>query len=522
MTIQQSPVPEQKHDDTAVVEVCNPANGSVVGIVPDMSAEAVSQLAAQLRSAQPAWEAVGPRERAKYLRRWLDWIVDHEDHLLGLVHQEAGKSWGDAQLELMVCMEIINYYTRNAAKFLADETRRPHNLASLTKHLRIRYRPYQLVGVITPWNYPLAMPMVDVPQALLAGAAVLSKPSEETPLAWAECVRGWTEEIGAPPVLGCVTGRGGAGKAVVDLVDMVQFTGSTRTGRQVSVRCAERLIPASLELGGKDAMIVLSDAPVQRAVRGAIWGGLFNAGQTCISVERLYVEEPIYQEFTSLLVNEVRKLRQDHDSPGDFSAELGALANETQMAIVEQQVADAVAKGARVLSGGTRSEHGLFYPPTVLVDVDHTMACMRDETFGPLLPVMKVANEEEAIALANDSNYGLSSSIWTTSRERGQRVSRRIEAGAVNVNNAMVNAFQFPLPMGGWKESGLGHRMGGPDGIRKYCRQQSFVSEKINFGTEIHWYPYTQRKARLTSRVLRLIEMHDWPRRLGRKPKATE
>jgi acyl-CoA reductase-like NAD-dependent aldehyde dehydrogenase len=175
-----------------------------------------------------------------------------------------------------------------------------------------------------------------------------------------------------------------------------------------------------------------------------------------------------------------------------------------------------------VLSGGTRSEHGLFYPPTVLVDVDHTMACMRDETFGPLLPVMKVANEEEAIALANDSNYGLSSSIWTTSRERGERVSRRIEAGAVNVNNAMVNAFQFPLPMGGWKESGLGHRMGGPDGIRKYCRQQSFVSEKINFGTEIHWYPYTQRKARLTSRVLRLIEMHDWPRRLGRKPKATE
>jgi acyl-CoA reductase-like NAD-dependent aldehyde dehydrogenase len=512
--------PDQKHDDTPVVEVRNPADGSVVGVVADMSADQVSQLAGQLRSAQPAWEALGTRARARHLRNWLDWIVDNQDHLLGLVHQEAGKSWGDTEIELMVCMEVINYYTKHAATFLADERRRPHGLASLTKNLRIRYRPYQLIGVITPWNYPLGMPMVDIPQALLAGASVLSKPSEETPLAWAECVRGWTEEIGAPPVLGCATGRGGAGKAVVDVVDMVQFTGSTKTGRQISLRCAERLIPASLELGGNDAMIVLSDAPVQRAVRGAIWGGLFNSGQTCISVERLYVEEPVYQEFTSRLVNEVRMLRQDHDSPGSYSAELGALANESQMAIVERQVADAVAKGARVLSGGKRAERGLFYPPTVLVDVDHTMDCMREETFGPLLPIMKVADEEEAIALTNDSNYGLGSSLWTTSKERAERVSRRIEAGAVNVNNAMANAFQFPLPMGGWKESGLGHRMGGPDGIRKYCRQQSFVSEKVNLRTEMHWYPYTRRKARLTSRLLRLIEMHDWRRRLGRNPKA--
>ena len=186
------------------------------------------------------------------------------------------------------------------------------------------------------------------------------------------------------------------------------------------------------------------------------------------------------------------------------------------MAIVERQVADAVSKGARVLIGGKRAERGLFYPPTVLVDVDHAMACMREETFGPLLPIMKVADEQEAVALANDSNYGLTCSVWTTSKERAKRVSKRIEAGSVNVNNVMTNAFQFPLPMGGWKESGLGHRMGGPDGIRKYCRQQAVVGEKINIGNESHWYPHTQRKARLTSRVLRLIEMHDWRRRRGR------
>jgi acyl-CoA reductase-like NAD-dependent aldehyde dehydrogenase len=259
---------------------------------------------------------------------------------------------------------------------------------------------------------------------------------------------------------------------------------------------------------------------MQRAVGGAIWGGLFNSGQSCVAVERIYVEEPVYDEFTSRVVEEVGKLRQGHDSPGSFSAEFGALANEGQMAIVERHVGDAVAKGARVLTGGKRSEHGLFYPPTVLVDVDHTMACMREETFGPLLPIMKVSDEAEAIALANDSNYGLASSVWTTSKERAERVGRRIEAGGVNVNNAMTHVFQFPLPMGGWKESGLGYRMGGPDGIRKYCRKQAFVSERVNLSTEMHWYPYSSRKARLTSTVLRLVEMHDWRRRLGLKPKG--
>jgi acyl-CoA reductase-like NAD-dependent aldehyde dehydrogenase len=517
------------HDKTAggtaalpaggLVEVRNPADQSLVDTVPDQSADEVRALADQLRAAQPGWEALGPQGRAVHLRRWLDWIVDNQDRILGLVHREAGKSWGDAQLELLVCMEVINYYTKHGAEFLAEETRRPHGPASATKNLRIRYRPYELVGVITPWNYPLGMPMLDVPQALMAGAAVLTKPSEETPLGWAEVVRGWNEEIGAPPVLGCVTGRGDTGKAVVDVVDMVQFTGSTKTGRQIGIHCAERLIPVSLELGGKDAMIVLSDAPLQRTVRGAIWAGLFNSGQSCVAVERIYVEDSVYDEFTSRLVDEVNKIRQGHDAAGSFSTDIGALANEAQMAIVERQVDDALTRGARILTGGKRAERGLFYPPTVLVDVDHTMACMREETFGPLLPIMKVSSEDEAIALANDSNYGLGASVWTVSKERGERVGRRIEAGGVNINNAMMHVFQFPLPMGGWKQSGLGHRMGGPDGIRKYCRAQAVVSEKLNLPTETQWYPYSPRKARISGAVLRLLEMHDWRRRLGRRAK---
>jgi acyl-CoA reductase-like NAD-dependent aldehyde dehydrogenase len=506
-------------DDTAVsarVEVRNPANGSLVGTVPDLSNDDVSERAAKLRAAQPAWQALSPKARARHLLDWLDWIVDNSDRLLGLVHREAGKSWGDAQIELLVCMEVINYYAKNGEKFLADESRQPHGPASLTKKLRIRYRPYQLVGVITPWNYPLAMPMMDIPGALMSGAAVLSKPSEETPLAWAEVVRGWNEEIGAPPVLGCATGRGGTGRAVVDAVDMVQFTGSTATGKRIGMRCAERLIPSSLELGGKDAMIVLSDAELDRTIRGAVWGGLFNGGQSCIAVERIYVEEPIYDEFLRRLVSAVEEVRIGHDDQGSFTTEFGAMATENQLAIVERQVADAVSKGARVLTGGQRLDSGLFYPPTVLVDVDHSMACMREETFGPLLPIMKVRDQSEAVRLANDSEYGLASSVWSSSPTRSEWVAERIEAGGVNINNAMINVFQFPLPMGGWKNSGLGHRFGGAYGVRKFCRQQAVVSERVPMKNEVHWYPYSAKKNRIVAAALRLIEMNDWKRRLGR------
>lgn len=500
---------------SALVDVKNPADGSIVGSVPNMDAGAVAELAQRLREAQPGWEALGPQGRKSFLLAWLNWIVDNKDRILGLVHQEAGKSWGDAQIEILVAVEVINYYAEHGEVFLREESPSPHNASAITKKLRHLRRPYQLVGVITPWNYPLGMPFMDVPGALMAGAAVLTKPSEETPLAWQEVVRGWNECIGAPPVLGVATGLGETGQSVVDQVDMVQFTGSTATGRKIGVRAAERLIPASLELGGKDAMVVLADADLDRAVGGAIWGGLFNSGQSCIAVERIYVEEPAYDEFVRRLVDAANDLRVGHDAPGSFETDYGALANDAQMAIVERHVADAVAKGARVLTGGRRAEKGLFYPPTVLVDVDHSMSAMTEETFGPLLPVMKVSGEAEAVRLANDSPYGLGASVWTSSRERADRVGRQLEAGGVSLNNALANVFQLPLPMGGWKSSGLGNRFGGPNGVHKYCRSQALVSERVHFKKELHWYPHTSRKAAITDHALRLIGMHDWRRRLG-------
>jgi acyl-CoA reductase-like NAD-dependent aldehyde dehydrogenase len=472
-------------------------------------------MAARLRSAQPAWEALGARGRSIHLLRWLDWLLDNERRILTLVQQETGKSWADASMEMAVVIDVINYFTKNAEGFLADRKVKPAGPANSVRRLRVQVRPQQLVGLITPWNGPLAGPMMDVAGALVAGAAVLCKPSEVTPLAWSEAVRGWNEEIGAPHVLGCVTGGGAAGAAVVDQVDMVMFTGSVRTGRAIAVRCAERLIPCSLELGGKDAFIVLADADIERAAGAAVWGGMTNSGQACVGVERVYVESAVYDEFVALVTAKVKALRQGMDAPGSFACDIGAMVTAAQVDIVTDHVNDAVAKGARILCGGERSEEGNFFEPTVLIDVDHSMTCMRDETFGPTLAIMRVADAEEAIALANDSDYGLSSSLWTRDRETADRLSRRIEAGSVSVNNAIVATFQMPIPMGGWKNSGLGTRFGGANGVLKYCRQQSVVEERFSLKSEPLWYPVLPGKARLIGRAARLLGAHDWRRRLG-------
>lgn len=497
-------------------EVRCPADGRVVGTVSWQGADDVVAVARDLRAAQPAWEALGPRERSRHLRRWLDWLLDNERRVIGLVQAETGKSWSDSAVEMQVAVDVINYFTGNAERFLADRKVAPAGLPNKVRRLRVRHRPYQLVGLITPWNGPLAGPMMDVVGALVAGAAVLSKPSEVTPLTWAAAVEGWNE-IGGPPVLACVTGDGTAGAAVVEQVDMVMFTGSVATGRRIAARAGERLIPCSLELGGKDPMIVLADADLERAAGGAVWGAMMNGGQACISVERVYVEAPVHDEFVAKVVEKVRAIRQGMDAPGAFATEIGSMVTPAQLEVVERHVADAVAKGARVLVGGRRGAgEGSYFEPTVLVDVDHSMDCMREETFGPTLPIMKVADEHEALRMANDSDFGLSSSLWTRDRRRADRLSRLIEAGSVSINNALVAVFQMPVPMGGWKQSGLGTRFGGAEGVLKYCRRQSVVSERIELTAELNWFPVVPARSELMGRIVRFLGAHDWKRRLGR------
>ncbi|WP_205698779.1 aldehyde dehydrogenase family protein [Conexibacter sp. SYSU D00693] len=496
-----------------------PADGRVVAEVKDHTPDEVGAIAQELRLAQPAWAASGFDERARWLGRWRDWVLDHQERLLELLQQEAGKSYGDASIEILAAVEVINYYVGHGKDFLADEHPRPAGLANQVKRLRVRHHPHQLVGVITPWNYPLAMPFMDVPQALLAGCAVLSKPSEETPLAWQEAVRGWQEDLGAPNVLACTTGLGPTGASVVDTVDMVQFTGSTATGRKIGARCGERLIPASLELGGKDPMIVLADADLERAANGAIWGGFFNGGQSCTAVERVFVEAPVYDRFVALVVEKARALRQGMDTPGSYATDFGAIANEKQVQLIDRHVQEAVARGARAVTGGRRGEH-CNYPATVLLDVDTGMACMQEETFGPTLPIMRVADVDEAVDRANETDYGLSASVWTKDAAKAEWVADRLQAGAVNHNDAMMNVFQFPVPHGGWRSSGVGSRFGGAGGIRKYTHPQVYVTARVEPKTEMHWYPHTRRKGRLTAVMLPLIAARDWRRRLGLKARS--
>jgi betaine-aldehyde dehydrogenase len=269
-----------------------------------------------------------------------------------------------------------------------------------------------------------------------------------------------------------------------------------------------------VELGGKDPAIVLADADLARAANGIAWGGLLNSGQACISIERIYVEAPVYDEFVALLTAKVASIRQGTDD-GSYSADVGTLATGQQVEIVRSHVADAVANGATIALGGKATGCGQFFEPTVLLDVDNSMACMREETFGPTIPVMKVADVDEAIRLANDSPYGLSATVWTTNIIRAQEIARRLEVGGVNINDAYTNLFCFPLPHGGWKSSGLGSRLGGAAGIRKYCRQQAITTPRFPAMTnELLWYPYSRGRGRTVAALLRLLVARDVRRRL--------
>jgi succinate-semialdehyde dehydrogenase/glutarate-semialdehyde dehydrogenase len=367
-----------------------------------------------------------------------------------------------------------------------------------------------VVGVITPWNFPFVLSLNPTAQALMAGNAVVLKPSEVTPFS-ASLVGEVLAAAGLPEgIFGLVLGDGETGAALVEAGDdKISFTGSVRTGRRVAEACGRSLTPCTLELGGKDPMIVCADADLERAARGAVYGAFANSGHVCTSTERVYVVDEVADEFTRRCVEEAAKLRQGAE--GEF--DVGAIIWPPQLQIIDDHVRDAVEKGARVLAGGRRNpdQKGLFFEPTILTDVNHDMAIMRDETFGPVLPIMRVADEAEALRLANDTRYGLNASVWTKNRHKGLELARAIESGCAVVNDCMITYGVTESPFGGVKDSGIG-RVNGELGLKGYCQTQSIVIDRWGGKSEPLWYPYTEKKFKLFRRMMRFL----WGTSIGR------
>jgi acyl-CoA reductase-like NAD-dependent aldehyde dehydrogenase len=488
-------IEEQVQVDVAAPEVAvpavrefaveNPATGEVIAHCPDLGAEEIAAMARRAREVQPAWDALGFEGRGRILKRMQKWVIDHQEEVIAVIRSETGKTYEDALIaEISYGAAAFGFWATNAEKYLAEEKVKSSAILVKGKKLRLRYNSF---GDCIP--------------ALAAGNSVILKPSEITPLTSLKLAEG-LKECGIPDgVFQVATGLGATGAALVDEVDMIMFTGSTATGKKVMKTAADTLTPVSLELGGKDPMIVLADADVDRAANTALYYGMLNGGQTCISIERVYVEAPVYDEFVAKVTDKARALRQGNGAAG--TADVGSMTFPPQVDIVERHVEDAKAKGARVVVGGSRGHHdkGYWYEPTVLVDVDHTMLAMTEETFGPTLPIMKVRDEEEAIELANDSPYGLGASVFGKDTGHAEAVARRIDAGAVCVNDALVNYSALELPMGGAKASGLGTRHGA-GGIRKYCQQQAVLITPLALKKDPHMYPYN---AKMTGRLSKLF-----------------
>ena len=476
---------------TRTVTSVNAATREVLHEFASASEKEVRTAVDKARIAQSMWRKFGIQKRLVILRKFQQLVQERKSEIAKLITQEAGKPCVEALLtEVLVVLDASSFLIENAYSLLRDEPVTHGNLALKTKSGRLVREPYGVVGIISPWNYPFSIPATESLAALVAGNAVVLKPSEFTSLTALQ-LRSLLHQAGVPnDAFQVVVGDGITGKALTEsAIDKLIFTGSVPTGKRAAQEAAARLLPVTLELGGKDPMLVLEDANVDVASSGAVWGAFVNAGQACLSVERCYVHRSLYDAFLQACVRKTQQLRVGNGM--DTEIDIGPLIHENQLRVVESHVEDARHLGARVLTGGARlPELGPnFYAPTVIADVTQEMRIMREETFGPVLPVMPFDEENEAVRLANDSEFGLAASVWTRDRARGEALARRIQAGTVMVNDAVSCFGISEAPHGGMKSSGIG-RTHGRLGLEEMVRVKYVDSDRMLGVKKIWWYGY--------------------------------
>jgi acyl-CoA reductase-like NAD-dependent aldehyde dehydrogenase len=487
-----------------MVRTYAPASGELLAELPVTSDDDVRRVVARARKAQRAWAVLPVQERAHRLLRLRDALAEHAEDLVEVVSRECGKPRHEALMhEVTTLLDHIGWLCKHAPGALAPEKLDLH----LMKHRssEVRYEPRGVVGVVSPWNFPLVIPMGGVIEALIAGNAVVVKPSEVTPLVLLEAKKIY-DSTGLPEDLfAVVIGFGQTGQALIDAgIDFCVFTGAVETGRKVAAACGQRLIPCTMELGGKAPLVACEDCDVERTANAIVWGGFANSGQACISVERVYAHEKVYQPLLDRVKALVAGLQQG-DPARDF-VDVGAIIYPRQIDTARRLVDDALGKGARLVCGGkSLPGPGQFFEPTVLAECTQAMSVMRDEIFGPVVPFMKVASDEEAITLANDSHLGLNAYVFTSSRPRARHIAERIEAGSVVVNDVLSNYASIEAPFGGVKQSGFG-RVHGIEGLREMCHRKHVSYDRVPAPSrDPYWYPYTAKSFHWLQRGVKLL-----------------
>ena len=489
---------------TATLKSWEPATGELLGEVAVSTLDEVGQAIARAKKAQLAWAVLPIEERSKRLLRFRDALVDRAEEIVDVVTRECGKPRTDALTEVMIAVDQLTYYCNNAKTILAPRELPLH----LLRHKKsvLHYVPRGVVGVISPWNFPFVIPMADVFAALVTGSAVVVKPSEVTPLTMQKAKEVY-DATGLPEDLfGVVHGKGDVGQALIEGgIQKLVFTGGVETGKRVAAACGAQLVPCVIELGGKAPLLACSDCDVERTARAIVYGGFQNSGQVCISVERVYAHAAIHDKLVDRVKTLTEELRQG-DPTGDDPVDVGAIIFAKQIEVANHHIADATRKGARVVTGGKRRQGpGMFFEPTVLANCDHTMTVMTEEIFGPIVPIQKVASEDEGVRLANDSHLGLNAYVFTKDRKKGERLAERIEAGSVVVNDVLINYGASEAPFGGVKQSGFG-RVHGDDALRDMAEVRHVFSPKLPDATrDPLWFPYSTKVYKWQLRLLRTI-----------------